>query len=152
MNAVCHLNVTVDVARLKPQCLSQLNTCTCLVETCCFTLDQGAGISKVERCTLHGVDAIWCEGLLWNDMRTRRSNFVRWYLRQVYNCRWWYFNGWIFPFIETCVSSGKPATLLTLPRSCCCCCLGIAPRAKMLKISAWLLHPKWWQGSTYRTR
>ncbi len=25
----------------------------------------------------------------------------------------------------------------------CCCCLGIAPRAKMLKISAWLLHPKW---------
>ncbi len=37
-------------------------------------------------------------------------------------------------------------------RCCCCCCLGIAPRAKMLKISAWPLHPKWWQGSTYRTR
>ncbi len=36
--------------------------------------------------------------------------------------------------------------LLTLGDSvscCCCCCLGIAPRAKMLKISAWLLHPKW---------
>ncbi len=28
---------------------------------------------------------------------------------------------------------------------CCCCCwsLGIALRAKMLQISAWLLHPKW---------
>ncbi len=26
---------------------------------------------------------------------------------------------------------------------CCCCYLGIAPRAKMLKFSAWLLHPKW---------
>ncbi len=33
----------------------------------------------------------------------------------------------------------------------CCCGLGIAPRAKMLKMSAWLLHPKWWQGSTCRT-
>ncbi len=27
--------------------------------------------------------------------------------------------------------------------SCYCCCLGIAPRAKMPKISAWLLHPNW---------
>ncbi len=26
---------------------------------------------------------------------------------------------------------------------CCCCCLGIAPRAKMLRISAWLLQPNW---------
>ncbi len=26
---------------------------------------------------------------------------------------------------------------------CFCYCLGIAPRAKMLKMSAWLLHPKW---------
>ncbi len=35
---------------------------------------------------------------------------------------------------------------------CRCCCLGIAPRAKMLKMSAWLLHPKWWQGSNCHTR
>ncbi len=33
-----------------------------------------------------------------------------------------------------------------------CCCLGIVPRAKMLKMSAWLLHPNWWQDSTYRTQ
>ncbi len=37
-------------------------------------------------------------------------------------------------------------------RRCCCCCLGIAPRAKMLKMSAWLLHPKGWEGSTCRTQ
>ncbi len=24
-----------------------------------------------------------------------------------------------------------------------CCCLGIAPRAQLLKKSAWLLHPNW---------
>ncbi len=28
-------------------------------------------------------------------------------------------------------------------RCCRCCCLGIALRAEMLKMSAWLLHPKW---------
>ncbi len=32
---------------------------------------------------------------------------------------------------------------------CCCYCLGIAPRAKVLKISAWLLHPKWLQFRTH---
>ncbi len=34
----------------------------------------------------------------------------------------------------------------------CCCCLGLAPRAHLFKKSAWLLHPKWWQGVTCRTR
>ncbi len=30
------------------------------------------------------------------------------------------------------------------------CCSGIAPRAHLLKKSAWLLHSNWWQGSTCR--
>ncbi len=37
------------------------------------------------------------------------------------------------------------------PLFCCCYCSCIAPRVQLLKISAWLLHTNWWQGSTCRT-
>ncbi len=62
---------------------------------------------------------------------------------------------WIYSWKST-VSTARTATRNahhSVGAGCgFCCCLGIASRAKMLKICAWLLHPKWWQGSTCRTR
>ncbi len=37
----------------------------------------------------------------------------------------------------------SPSSLNILYPRCCGCCLGIAPRANMLKMSTWLLHPEW---------
>ncbi len=39
-----------------------------------------------------------------------------------------------------CVHYGKRATAHMPNYLCACCCLGIAPRAQLLKKSAWLLH------------
>ncbi len=92
---------------------SQLNTCNCLVETCCFTLDQGAGISKVEHCMLS--DVIFCfeaphapaKATLYAGIYVKCTtvagdiSMVEFLL-----------------FVETSVSNGKPVALLTLPRSC----------------------------------